>query len=108
LTPLCTPLTQLAFETSSFEVVICVFGIFFVPDMELALTELKRVLRTEGKLAIRTWGAEIPANTVFWNSVRNVLPDLYKGFNPWDRISEVKDVRSFLMAVSFEELDVVA
>jgi hypothetical protein len=53
-------------------------------------------------------GAEVPANTVFWNSVRNVRPDLYKGFNPWDRTSEVKDVRSFLMAVSFEELDVVA
>lgn len=103
-------MTRLLFEDESFDAVVCVFGIFFVPDMELALRELKRVLRTGGKLAITTWGPRLfePANTVFWSSVRNARPDLYKGFNPWDRISEVDDLRALLNTAGFKELEVVA
>src|SRR5687768_12042516 len=48
-------MTNLHFKGDTFDVVICVFGIFFVPDMEVALHELKRVLRTRGTLAITTW-----------------------------------------------------
>ena len=103
-------MTRLSFEDESFDDVVCVFGIFFVPDMELALHELKRVLRTGGKLAITTWGPRLfePANTVFWNSVRNARPDLYKGFNPWDRISEVDDLRALLATVGFKDSTVIA
>src|SRR5215211_5997139 len=103
-------MTRLPFEDESFDVVVCVFGVFFVPDMESALRELKRVLRTEGKLAITTWGPRFfePANTAFWNSVRNARPDLYKGFNPWDRICEADDLRTLLKAVGFNEPEVVA
>jgi len=49
-------LTQLPFDEGSFDVAVCVFGIFFVPDMDAALRELKRVLRPGGRLAITTWG----------------------------------------------------
>lgn len=103
-------MTRLPFANDSFDVVVCVFGIFFVPDMESALRELKRVLRTGGKLAITTWGPRLfePANTAFWNYVRNARPDLYKGFNPWDRICEVDDLRSLLAAAGFKESEVVA
>jgi ubiquinone/menaquinone biosynthesis C-methylase UbiE len=103
-------MTRLPFEDDSFDVVVCVFGIFFVPDMESALRELKRVLRTGGKLAITTWGPRFfePANTAFWNSVRNARPDLYKGFNPWDRICEVHDLRALLEAAGLKELHVEA
>jgi ubiquinone/menaquinone biosynthesis C-methylase UbiE len=103
-------ITQLPFEEESFDVVVCVFGIFFVPDMESAVRELKRVLRTGGKLAITTWGPRFfePANTAFWDSVRNVRPDLYKGFNPWDRISDVDAVSSLLAAADLTDSEVVA
>jgi SAM-dependent methyltransferase len=87
-----------------------VFGIFFVPDMESALSELKRVLRGGGKLAITTWGPGFfePASTAFWESVRSVRPDLYKGFNPWDRISEVDAVRLLLVSAGLEDVEAVA
>jgi ubiquinone/menaquinone biosynthesis C-methylase UbiE len=102
-------LTNLTFPDDSFDAVVCVFGIFFVPDMEAALRELKRVLRSGGRLAITTWGPRFfePATTVFWNSVRSVRPDLYKGFNPWDRISEVKQLRTLLNAAGLPESEIV-
>lgn len=83
---------------SDFDAVICVFGIFFVPDMQAAARELWRLVRPGGKLAITTWGPRFfePMNTAFWNSVREVRPDLYKGFNPWDRACDPDSVRSIL------------
>jgi ubiquinone/menaquinone biosynthesis C-methylase UbiE len=102
-------LTNLAFPDDSFDAVVCVFGIFFVPDMETALRELKRVLRPGGRLAITTWGPRFfePATAAFWNSVRRVRPDLYKGFNPWDRISEVDQLRTLLNAAGLPESQIV-
>lgn len=44
---------------SAFDVVICVFGIFFVPDMQQAIRELWKLLRPAGRLAITTWGATL-------------------------------------------------
>jgi len=106
----CGDLTNLPFDEETFDAVVCVFGIFFVPDMEAALRELKRVLRTGGRLAITTWGPRFfePASTAFWNSVRSVRPDLYKGFNPWDRISEPHELQSLLNTAGFTQLEVVA
>lgn len=103
-------MTNLAFKSESFDAVVCVFGIFFVPDMDLALHELKRVLRTGGTLAITTWGPRLfePVNTIFWNAVREVRPDLHKDFNPWDRICEPDDLRSLLNAAGLTESEVVA
>jgi ubiquinone/menaquinone biosynthesis C-methylase UbiE len=103
-------MTNLAFETETFDAVICVFGIFFVPEMDVALHELKRVLKTGGMLAITTWGPRLfePVNSVFWNSVREVRPDLHKSFNPWDRISDPDDLRSLLNAAGFTDPEVVA
>ena len=103
-------LTQLPFDEGSFDVAVCVFGIFFVPDMQVALRELKRVVRTGGRLAITTWGPRFfePANSAFWNSIRSVRPDLYKDFNPWDRISDVDAVRSLFVAADLPEVEVVA
>ena len=103
-------MTRLPFPDDKFDCVVCVFGIFFVPDMDMALRELKRVVRTGGKLAITTWGPRFfePVNSEFWNSVRNLRPDLYKGFNPWDRISEIAELRSLLMAAGFENVEIVA
>src|ERR1700752_5245724 len=102
-------LMHLALEDESFDSAACVFGIFFVPDMEAALRELKRVVRNGGRVAITTWGQRFfePASTVFWSSIRDVRPDLYKGFNPWDRISEVDAVLRLLAGAGFSETEAV-
>src|SRR5262249_2426149 len=79
---------DLRLPRSEFVAVVCVFGIFFIPDMRAGVQALWEVVAPGGKLAITTWGPSWfePATTAFWNSVREVRPDLYKGFNPWDRI----------------------
>ncbi|MGH9966376.1 MAG: hypothetical protein ACREBG_00875 [Pyrinomonadaceae bacterium] len=86
-----------------------VFGIFFVPDMQSATRELWRLVRPGGRLAITTWGPRFfePVSTAFWNSVREVRPDLYKGFNPWDRVCNPESVRSLLTGAGVSVQEVV-
>jgi len=81
---------SLKFPTESFDVVVCVFGIFFVPDMARAVSELWSRIRPGGKLAVTTWGPNFfqPGSDAFWRSIKDVRPDLFKGFNPWDRIND--------------------
>jgi ubiquinone/menaquinone biosynthesis C-methylase UbiE len=80
----------LRFSTESFDAVVCVFGIFFVPDMPRAVSELWSRIRPGGKLAMTTWGPNFfqPGSDAFWRSIKDVRPDLFKGFNPWDRIND--------------------
>jgi ubiquinone/menaquinone biosynthesis C-methylase UbiE len=81
--------TRTALPDGGFDAVICVFGVFFAPDMAGFVAEMWRLVRPGGVLAITTWGAGLfePANTAFWESVREVEPSLFKAFNPWDEIT---------------------
>jgi ubiquinone/menaquinone biosynthesis C-methylase UbiE len=89
---------SLRFSAESFDAVICVFGIFFVPDMVTAVNELWRCVRPGGRLAVTTWGPNLfePGNQAFWCSVKDVRPDLYKSFNPWDRIDNPESLKRIL------------
>ncbi len=101
---------ELDLPSGEFDAVVCVFGIFFVADMPAAVRELWRLVRPGGKLAITTWGPRFfePATTAFWNSIREVRPDLYKGFNPWDRITDPESLRAVLQEGGIDEVTVVA
>jgi SAM-dependent methyltransferase len=103
-------LLDLRLPEAQFDAVVCVFGIFFVPDMAGAIRALWKVVRPGGKLAITTWGPRFfePATSAFWNSVREVRPDLYKGFNPWDRISDPHSLNSLLFEGGVPDAEVVA
>jgi ubiquinone/menaquinone biosynthesis C-methylase UbiE len=89
---------SLRFAVANFDAVVCVFGIFFVPDMAMAASELWRRVRPGGKLVVTTWGPKFcePANAAFWSSIKDIRPDLYKGFNPWDRINDPAGLRKIL------------
>jgi len=89
---------SMRFPVASFDAVVCVFGIFFVPDMARAVSELWSRVRPGGKLAVTTWGPKFcePANAAFWSSIKDIRPDLYKGFNPWDRIDNPASLAKIL------------
>ena len=75
--------------SGSFDVVVCVFGVFFAPDMPKFVAEMWRLVRPGGVLAVTTRGPSLfePANGHFWECVGEVEPSLFKAFNPWDEIT---------------------
>jgi SAM-dependent methyltransferase len=103
-------LLSLRFADEAFDVAVCVFGIFFVPDMAAAVRELWRCVRPGGKLAVTTWGLNLfePGNSAFWTSIQDVRSDLYKGFNPWDRIDNPTDLMMVLNEGGVESAEIVA
>jgi len=76
--------------SASFDAVVCVFGIFFVPDMAGAVAELWRLVRPGGVLAVTVWGPDLfePATGVFWAAVDAERPDLADPFRPWQRVTD--------------------
>jgi ubiquinone/menaquinone biosynthesis C-methylase UbiE len=102
--------TRTALPDGSFDVVICVFGVFFAPDMAGFVAEMWRLVRPGGVLAITTWGPGLfePASTVFWESVREVEPMLFKAFNPWDEITTEAALVDLLSRGGVEHADVMA
>jgi ubiquinone/menaquinone biosynthesis C-methylase UbiE len=89
---------NLGLPDEHFDAVICVFGIFFVPDVVAAARELWRLVAPGGILAVTTWGPgwSEPMSSAFWNAVREFRPDLYRGFNPWDLITDPDQLRMVL------------
>jgi ubiquinone/menaquinone biosynthesis C-methylase UbiE len=81
--------TAAGLQSDSFDAVVCVFGVFFAADMLGFMREMWRLVRPGGTLAITTWGSDWcePAASVFWGSVREIEPKLFKTFNPWDEIT---------------------
>jgi ubiquinone/menaquinone biosynthesis C-methylase UbiE len=81
--------TATGLESGSFDAVVCVFGVFFAADMPAFVAEMWRLVRPGGTLAITTWGPDWcePAASVFWESVRELEPTLFRAFNPWDKVT---------------------
>jgi ubiquinone/menaquinone biosynthesis C-methylase UbiE len=103
-------MTALGFPAADFDAVVCVFGIFFVPDMEAQVRELMRMVKPGGRLAVTTWGPDIfaPAYDVWLAAVRRVRPDLVVAFNPWDRITTPEAVRRLFTDAGIAEVEIVA
>lgn len=103
-------MTNLGYPDNTFDAVVCVFAIFFVPDMEKQVGELYRMVKPGGKLAITTWGPEFfePAYANWKNILKNMRPDLHSEFNPWDRISQPDTLRELMIDGGTSNVEVVA
>jgi len=103
-------LERLPFADQSFDAVICVFGIFFVPDLEGAVRGSWRLVRPGGCLAITIWGAKMfePADEKFWEAVRQVDPELFRSIKPWNKIVEPDPLRALLVECGVSDPVVVA
>ena len=49
---------NLTFPDSSFDFVLCGFSLQFLPHLDRALSEFKRVLKPGGRVAVTTWGED--------------------------------------------------
>jgi len=95
---------------ASFDAVVCVFGVFFAPDMAGFAAEMWRLVRPGGVLAITTWGPGLfePANAIFWESVRGLAPSLYESFNSWDEITTPDALAALYARAGVPEAEVEA
>ncbi len=103
-------MTNLEFEEESFDAVVCVFGIFFVKEMEEQISKLWRLVRSGGKLAITTWGPNIfaPIYSIWNEAIKQHRPDLFSAFNPWDRITTPEAVKKLLVDGGANNVEVKA
>ena len=100
----------LGFPDGTFDAVISVFSVFFVPDMKKQVAELWRMVRPGGQLAITTWGPRMfePGSGAWWNAVKVHAPHLHSAFTPWERITTVEAVRDLLIDAGVRDPAVVA
>jgi ubiquinone/menaquinone biosynthesis C-methylase UbiE len=106
----CDDMTALAFEDGHFDSVVCVFAIFFVPDMERQVAKLWRLVRPGGRLAITTWGPRMfePGSSAWWAAVKQARPDLLPTVAPWERITTPDGLRQLLIAGGIADADITA
>lgn len=102
-------MTDLSFN-EEFDAVVCVFGIFFVPDMESLIKRLWRTLKPGGKLIITSWGPNLfePMYKVFDAAVKPINPNLVSAFRPWDRLIETAQLEKLLSVTGSKKIEVVA
>jgi ubiquinone/menaquinone biosynthesis C-methylase UbiE len=100
----------LGYPDASFDAVVCVFAIFFVPDMVKQVKELWRMVRPGGQLAITTWGPRMfePGSAAWWAAVKQFRPDLVSAFNPWERIVTPQAVSQLLADSGIREAEITA
>ncbi|MGD1837912.1 MAG: class I SAM-dependent methyltransferase [Nitrososphaeraceae archaeon] len=75
------------FFDNQFDVVVCIFAIFFVENMKRFLKEMWRLVKPGGKLSITTWGPRMfePAYSHWNNILKKYRPDILSSYNPWDK-----------------------
>lgn len=49
--------SAIPFDSETFDIVFCNFGLMFFPDQVAALKEMRRVLKLDGRLALAVWGS---------------------------------------------------
>jgi SAM-dependent methyltransferase len=102
-------LESLPFPHRTFDAVLCVFGIFFVPDLQGGIRELWRLVRPNGLLAITIWGRGLfePADGIFWEAVRREDPELYRSVKPWSKIFEPDPLCKLLLECGVSDPEAV-
>jgi ubiquinone/menaquinone biosynthesis C-methylase UbiE len=70
----------LPFEDAAFDLVICQFGVMFLPDRQAGYSETKRVLKPGGCFLFNVWD-RIQEN-VFANDVTNALAEVFPSDPP--------------------------
>lgn len=87
--------------TDPFDAVICVLGIFFVPDMAAALRRLAAQARPGGRIAVAVFGESFyeALRTAFVDAVHEVSPG-FEVVEPWSRLRTEADLRELFFAAA--------
>lgn len=75
---------DLKFPDDSFDAIVSQFALFFFPDTQKALREMRRVLKNGGKLAVSVHGSQenVPYFTSIRSSILHYIPDIRPAGSP--------------------------
>ncbi len=106
----CADLEELDEPAGSFDAVVIVFGLFFLPDVDKATAQLWRLVAPRGQLAVTTWGPRLfePATSVFWDAVNALRPDLNRVYHPWDSLTDPAALGAVLHRAGVPAADIEA
>jgi SAM-dependent methyltransferase len=101
---------NLPFGDREFAVVVCGLGLMFVPDKKRALSEMRRVTKPGGCIAISTWDS-IEENTyakVYAATIESLFPnDPEVRFRlPWE-LHDEKVLRDLLTGAGYKDIEIV-
>ncbi len=96
---------QLDVPAGSFSVVLCGFGVFFLPDPERALAGFLRALAPGGSVGLSTWGAEDERWSWEDDLLADVVVERRAVRRPFDRPA---DLDALLRGAGFEDVIVQA
>jgi ubiquinone/menaquinone biosynthesis C-methylase UbiE len=91
-----TDMARLGTGHGAFDAVISVFSVFFVEDVAGQLARLWRLVRPGGRLVVTVWaeGALEPGQTVFFDELAQLRPELCGRPRPWQRLTEMTTLRA--------------
>jgi len=99
---------SLPFQDETFGAVICGFGLFFFPDTDRALSEIRRVLRPGGQLALSTFTkAGSDSMDAIWAQIAAFMA-VPPAVDHGRRFDEVSQLLAALARAEFEEITVEA
>lgn len=100
---------NLPFEDASFDAVVCQFGVMFFPDKDKGMSEMTRVLKPSGVLALNVWGSFDK------NPAVRIVDGVIKGYFDTDPprflevpfgLSDVSKVRRMFADAGYPSVDV--
>ena len=94
---------QLDVSAGAFSVVLCGFGVFFLPDPERAMAGFHRALATGGTVAVSTWGPEDDRWAWEDDLLADVVVERRAVRRPFDRTDELAE----LLGTDFEDVVVM-
>lgn len=107
---------HLEFTDESFDFVFCSFAIFFFPQLGRALSEMRRVLKSGGRIAVSTWGPFDERVKWFRDLVESYLPaDAPEKEQVPDPQSKAKPIfntpeglKAILVSAGFADIDILS
>ena len=102
---------DLELPAASFDAVLLVFGVFFVPDMEGLTRDLWSLVKPGGRLVVTVWarGLMEPAYSTFFDALGAEQPDLVPREPRWMRVADPAKLRATLVGggIPDEALEIV-